>query len=480
MSTRVLATDAAKQAATQMRSLLQGDLLQRTQEALQALRALGNPGVWDGPTATTFRQSLAPKVQTSLTGALQSLQQLQQHCDQVVQDIVHAGTSGTMSGGVLAKADNPPVLDQKAKDMLAYFRQHVNDDGFWGDQGSLEAIDKQLAQLTPEERAAFLSQLSPAELQNWNKQISRGGGGFWQSEGLNTGDRIQLANLLLGSADPATLARLEANMPGLQPNGHNSEETPTGWTSTTDKPLFGPDGKPVVGDVNQGNEGDCWFLSGLGAVAMKNPQLIQQNIHQNDNGTYTVTFYQDGKPVQVTVTDSVPGGSQYGDYAHPGTGDDAKWVQIYEKAYAQLQGGYGPIEGGFGDTAMSAITGQPATREDLNPSLPWEHGPSLSDISSKLSSGYAITSGTQDGKDWPWSSEPNRLDNGWVVPSHEYMVQSVDTNAHPPTITLLNPWGQSGAGPPDPKGNGAPETVTLTEDQWHQYFGTVSLSQVGK
>ncbi|TMC09368.1 MAG: hypothetical protein E6J41_10895 [Chloroflexi bacterium] len=269
-------------------------------------------------------------------------------------------------------------------------------------------------------------------------------------------------------------------MPGLQPNGHNSEETPNGWTSTTDKPLFGPDGKPVVSDVNQGNEGDCWFLSGLGAVAMKNPQLIQQNIHQNDNGTYTVTFYQDGKPVQVTVTDSVPGGNQYGDYAHPGTGDDAKWVQIYEKAYAQLQGGYGPIEGGFGDTAMSAITGQPATREDLNPSLPWEHGPSLNDISSKLGSGYAITTGSQDGKDWPWSSEPHRLDGGWVVPSHEYMVQSVDTNAHPPTITLLNPWGQSGAGPPDPKGNGAPETVTLTEDQWHQYFGTVSLSQVGK
>jgi hypothetical protein len=360
--------------------------------------------------------------------------------------------------------------------MLAYFRQHLNDDGFWGDQGSLESIDAKLATLTPAERAAFLSQLTPAELRDWNQRISGGGGAFWQSEGLTTSDRVQLGNLLLGSADPATLARIEANMPALQPNGHNSEETPNGWSSLSGQPLFGPNGQPVVSDVNQGNEGDCWFLSGLGAVAMKDPSLIQQNIHQNANGTYTVTFYRNGQPVPVTVTGDVPGTSSYGDYAHPGTDDNAAWAQVYEKAYAQLNGGYASIEGGHGNVAMSDITGMPSSRVDLNPTFPWDSSPSLSDISSKLNSGYAITSGTSDGKSWPWSSEPNRLDGGWVVPSHEYMVQSVDTSAHPPTITLLNPWGQDGAGPPDPKGSSAPETVTLTEDQWHQYFTDVSLT----
>jgi hypothetical protein len=477
MSERVLATQAAKQAATAMRSLLGGDLSQRTQEALHALGILASPGVWDGPTATTFRRSLAPQIKSSLTVALRSLQQLQQHSDRVVADIMRAGTSGVLAGAAVAAAAGPPVLDQRTKDMLAYFRQHLNDDGFWGDQGSLESIDAKLAALTPAERAAFLSQLTPAELRDWNQRISGGGGQFWQSEGLTTSDRVQLGNLLLGSADPATLATIEANMPALQPNPHNQEETPNGWSSLSGQPLFGPNGQPVVGDVNQGNEGDCWFLSGLGAVAMQDPSLIEKNIHQNANGTYTVTFYRNGQPVPVTVTGNVPGTSSFGDYAHPGTGDGAAWAQVYEKAYAQLNGGYASIEGGHGNVAMGDITGMPSSRVDLNPALPWDSGPSLSDISSKLDSGYAITSGTSDGKSWPWSSEPNRLDGGWVVPSHEYMVQSVDTSAHPPTITLLNPWGQDGAGPPDPKGSSAPETVTLTEAQWHQYFTDVSLTQ---
>jgi hypothetical protein len=476
MSTRVLATAAAKQAAGQMRALLEGDLLQRTQEMVQALRVLANPAVWDGPTASTFRQSWAPQVQASLMGALRTLQQLQQHSDKVVADIVHAGTSGALVVGGVAMAAGPPVLDQQTKDMLAYFRQHLNDNGFWGDRGSLESLDQRLAALTPAERAAFLGQLSPAELRDWNNRISGGGGAFWQSEGLTTSDRVQLANLLLGSADAGTLARIEANMPSLQPGSHNSEESPNGWSSTSGQPLFGPDGKPVVSDVNQGNEGDCWFLSGLGAVAMKDPSLIERNVHQNANGTYTVTFYRNGQPVPVTVTDSVPGGSTFGDYAHPGTGDNAKWAQIYEKAYAQLNGGYASIEGGHGSVAMSDVTGMPSSRQDLNPALPWQSGPSLGDISGRLNSGYAVTTGSTDGKDWPWSSEPNRLDGGWVVPSHEYMVQSINTSAHPPTITLLNPWGQDGAGPPDPKGSAAPATVTLTEDQWHKYFTDVSLT----
>jgi hypothetical protein len=468
-SGRVLATQEARDAAKQLLELT-GSVKERVGRVLQQGGVLADAHRWDGGLAGKWRNQWGQDAR-QLKQAAAKLDELERRAQQVVEDIFKAD-----SGPPVAVKDG--VIDQKTKDMLAYFRQHVNDDGFWGDQGSLESIDQRLAQLTPAERAAFLSQLTPAELQDWNRQISRGGGAFWQSEGLTTSDRVQLANLLLGSADPGALASLQANMPALQPNGHNSEETPTGWTSTSDQPLVGPAGKPVVSDINQGNEGDCWFLAGLGAVAMKDPSLIQQNIHQNDNGTYTVTFYRNGQAVPVTVTDSVPGGSTFGDYAHPGTGDSAKWAQLYEKAYAQLNGGYGPIEGGFGDTALSAITGQPATREDLNPTWPWQSSPSLSDISSKLNSGYAITTGSSDGEDWPWSSEPHRLDSGWVVPSHEYMVQSVDTSAHPPTIMLLSPWGQDGAGPPDPNGIGAPATVTLTEDQWHQYFTEVSSAQM--
>jgi hypothetical protein len=59
------------------------------------------------------------------------------------------------------------------------------------------------------------------------------------------------------------------------------------------------------------------------------------------------------------------------------------------------------------------------------------------------------------------------VDNGQIVTSHEYSVQRVDLGAHPPTVTLLNPWGAT---------NQAPQEVTLTEDQWHQYFNEVSYT----
>jgi hypothetical protein len=50
------------------------------------------------------------------------------------------------------------------------------------------------------------------------------------------------------------------------------------------------------------------------------------------------------------------------------------------------------------------------------------------------------------------------------------MVKSVDMNAHPPTITVVNPWG--GGGVED--GHQMPQEVTLTEKQWNEYFGEVS------
>jgi hypothetical protein len=41
-------------------------------------------------------------------------------------------------------------------------------------------------------------------------------------------------------------------------------------------------------------------------------------------------------------------------------------------------------------------------------------------------------------------------------------------NAHPPTITLLNPWGANGA---------APQEITLTEDEWHKYYNEIGITK---
>lgn len=351
--------------------------------------------------------------------------------------------------------------DPAVRAALAYFRSHLGNDSWLnGDRGTQNSIVDHLRGLTPEQIDEFLAALSDKDLQRWNKAIPSSSF-LWYSWGLDSSHRTRLSNLLFGSASLAQLTRLERFMPTLQPDPKTQEiGGPFTWRSLAGLPLFriGADGKPVLDpttDINQGDIGDCWVLAGLGAIAMTNPQLLESHIRANSNGTYTVTLYQNGKPVQITVTDTVPYNSKGGwdyPYAHDLNGND-KWAVIYEKAYAELKGGYEKTEGGFGDISMSDLTGQPGHR--TSPS-----DISLSQINNLRTQGYAFTAGTNSG-----SSEME--DNGQLVTSHEYMVKSVDTANQ--TVTLLNPWGSQGA---------APQTVTLSWKDFQTYFGSVSYVKV--
>lgn len=293
--------------------------------------------------------------------------------------------------------------------------------------------------------------------------------------GVSLDDRNAFINVVLSTVDPNTMRRLMANMPDLEPDlrthylDHDYKGFDWSWTASTG-PLWGPTGLPdPTTDINQGDDGDCWFLAGLGAVALGNPAWIQQHIRANPNGTYTVTFFEDGRPVEITVTDDIPSGTRNGafaqPYAHPGA-SGADWAMLYEKAYAEFKGGYSDIDGGFGDISIADLTGQHAERHDPSDF-------SLADIQQRLSQGYAITTGSNqsDAPGWEFWSHPDRIDNNQVVTSHEYYIQKVDTTANPPTITIVNPWGSSG---------GAPQYVTLTESEWHRFFDEVSMARVGQ
>jgi|SRR5271165_1023185 len=67
---------------------------------------------------------------------------------------------------------------------------------------------------------------------------------------------------------------------------------PTYQTSTL--PLYGPSGAPTYQDVNQGYLGDCYFLSPLGEVALKDPSATENMISSNGNRTYSVRFFVNG------------------------------------------------------------------------------------------------------------------------------------------------------------------------------------------
>ncbi|HXM56724.1 MAG TPA: C2 family cysteine protease, partial [Candidatus Dormibacteraeota bacterium] len=254
----------------------------------------------------------------------------------------------------------------------------------------LQAAIAQLHGMTPEQVQEVFWNLSDDQLKQLGVVMALPFG-----TGVSLDERNAFIDVVLSTVDPRTMTRLMADMPDLEPDlmthylGHDYKGFNWSWQASQ-WPLWGPTGLPdPVNDINQGDDGDCWFLAGLGAVALTNPALLQQHIRANPNGTYTVTFYKDGKAVEITVTDDLPygtkGGSSVQPYAHPGSGG-ADWAQIYEKAYAEFRGGYSQIDGGFGDTSMADLTGQHATRRSPSDL-------SLADVQQRLQQGYAITTG---------------------------------------------------------------------------------------
>lgn len=161
-------------------------------------------------------------------------------------------------------------------------------------------------------------------------------------------------------------------------------------------PLFGPSGKPMVGDVNQGYLGDCYLIAAMGAVAAQSPETIMGLFSPLTPGqpSYTISLYQlagaDAKGKKTfkrvsyavdteipvyTKADGTAGGRPH--YAGQGSGDLSSqaaglpqpaaakplWPILLEKAYAihraGYQGGYATIgdQGGLSPAAMEALTG---------------------------------------------------------------------------------------------------------------------------
>lgn len=196
-------------------------------------------------------------------------------------------------------------------------------------------------------------------------------------------------------------------------------------------------------DIDQGNLADCYVMSSLGEVAKANPQLIQNAIKDNGDGTYTVRFYErqgDGPfgwfghhydPVDIKVTPDLPmDGSGNPVFAGTADRDGAQqelWPALMEKAYAQWKGGYDAINhGGNPGDIMAAITGQDSSEKSGK-------DVTLDQLNQALSGGQAVTAGTfSDGKG------KDLYDNGKLSTWHVYMVTGVDTSAG--TVTLRNPW----------------------------------------
>jgi len=240
---------------------------------------------------------------------------------------------------------------------------------------------------------------------------------------------------------------LGTDLPSTNLTAVGQENFPITYEAVNE-PLFttNNDTTPSTSNINQGYLGDCYFLSAIGEIALQDPTTIENMITENSNGTYSVEFQINGKADCVTVNDELPEISNGGEI-YPGTslvfenGNGSLWAPLVEKAFVQLdeQSGvatgelgvngdaYEDIAGGWWQ-GLTEVTGQSVNSYSASSSI-------LSTLQTAFTSHEDVIMATGGG------SAPSGSN---LVDGHMYMVTGV--NAAAGTVSLLNPWGTSGAG----------------------------------
>jgi hypothetical protein len=235
----------------------------------------------------------------------------------------------------------------------------------------------------------------------------------------------------------------------------DAAKTPTQAGKDPSETLFGTEKGDTtdvsMNDIHQHGIGDCYLLSSIGEIARVKPELIKKMIKDNGNGTYTVTLHRHksgktvavGKPdsdefsdVQVTVDGHFGTNVVNADAGEDKVGNKKEiWVQILEKAYAKLMGGYDKItDGGWAKDAMQTLTGKKAGQKPVKDLK-------LADLQKDLAAGKPIVMDTMEppkGKKLPFN----------LVEGHAYMLDKLETDKKGKVfVRLRNPWGSN---EPDP------------------------------
>ena len=136
-------------------------------------------------------------------------------------------------------------------------------------------------------------------------------------------------------------------------------------------PLF----KPELIDSNfiqQGELGDCYFLSALSRIA-RQPELVRSLFDDQVNdflgeeentinikcGAVVIYFHAFGTKTPVLIDTQIPfkRGTRTPRFVHPTDLNVSPWFCLVEKAYAKLNGSYEAIDGGTFPTAIYSLFG---------------------------------------------------------------------------------------------------------------------------
>ena len=198
-----------------------------------------------------------------------------------------------------------------------------------------------------------------------------------------------------------------------------------------------PDISGNLTNIAQGDTGDCYFLAALLTVAARAPETILNMVHDNGDGTYTVSFHSkyDGAPNPLTVTVNGDLPYRHGKPFQNGIenigGKNVSWAAIIEKGWAAANGNsYKGIEGtDLSDiqdhdvhNGLYAITGEVAI--DRNPGGPMT-GVSFEQMQQDFTNGL-VTLGTSNA-------------DGKLVSNHAYALLGVNSSNQ--TVVVGDPEG---------------------------------------
>ncbi len=353
--------------------------------------------------------------------------------------------------------------------------------------GTLNELYALLSSMSPGQLAVYYEQLPQSQADAWAYLVSR----QLYPNGQN-GDRpippsTDFVNFVSHSAK--TLQSGEwidaANkLPFLEPQLYKSTDGSVAYQYYYGLPGTDPN-LDTAYDINQGAVGDCYLLGTIIAFANRDPDFLSRNMVLNANGTVTITLYRDGVAIPVTVTNDVPVNvNDPGDiiYAHPTTRDyDVNMTAaLYEKAFAQLNGGYAALHGGRPSDVMVALTGlnnEPIWAPSLMTGEPLPDyvapdGPiwvstlsaNFETIAGVFEAGQPVTLGSIGESDTLFVNDAQT-----IVGNHVYAV--IDVNRETQMVTIQNPWGAN---------VGAPEFQEVSIDDIRDYFTVVSTTQIPK
>ncbi len=249
-----------------------------------------------------------------------------------------------------------------------------------------------------------------------------------------------------------------------------------------DKHLWGSNSNPIDSikpeAINQEKIGDCYFLASVASVAKTKDgkESIKNMIEDNKDGTYTVRFPGDPKPITIDEPTNA-------ELAHgAAAGKDGVWVAVLEKAYAKYHAketGEKPryptegIDGGQTDEALALLTGrrvknvttEETSKEDMDKIL-----------TKAMNEDRPVTCEIDDPDDD--ETEGKKENNSAGLPSgHSYSITGYDPETK--MVTVRNPWGRGE--PKDENGNAKDGnndgTFTMTLDEFYRNFSSVQYAR---